>query len=94
MRLVAIYRQKSDHARIVYEFIETLRRRYPDKHVEELEIDSREGAAEAILYGVVQYPALIATSMDGRVLGVWEGVPLPMIDEVAGMLLVQQPTTV
>lgn len=94
MKLVAIYRQNSDHARSVYEFIEMLKRRYPDKKVEELEIDTREGAATATLYGVVQYPAVIATANDGRILGMWEGLPLPMLDEVAGMLLEQQDSSV
>jgi hypothetical protein len=94
MRLVAIYRKNSDHARPVYDFIEMLRRRYPDKRIEELEVDSRDGAAEATLYGVTQYPAMIATSLDGSVLGMWEGLPLPLIDEVAGLLLEQQGPTV
>jgi hypothetical protein len=94
MRLVVIYRQKSDHARPIYELIEMLRRRYPDKRVEELEIDRRDGAADATLYGVTRYPAMIATSLDGRILGMWEGLPLPLIDEVAGSLLEQQGATV
>lgn len=85
--LVALYRTNSEQARPVYEFIEMLRRRYPDRHVRELDIDTREGSAEASLYGVTQYPALIATSLDGRVMGMWEGVPLPLIDEVIGSIV-------
>lgn len=94
MRIVVIYREKSDHARSIYEFKETMRRRYPDKKIDELEIDSRVGAAEAMLYGIVQYPAIIATAYDGRILGIWEGLPLPLIDQVAGMMLEQQSVTV
>lgn len=87
MRLVALYRTNSEQARPFYEFKEMMRRRYPDKPIKELDIDTREGAAEANLYGITQYPAIIATAYDGRLLGLWEGLPLPLIDEVAGSIL-------
>ena len=87
MVLIALYRQNSEQARPVYEFLEMLRRRYPDKAIVELDIDTREGAAEASLYDVVRYPALLVRSLDGRIQGMWEGEPLPLIDEVAGLLL-------
>jgi predicted P-loop ATPase len=93
MVLVALYRTNSEQARPVYEFLEMLRRRYPGKPVVELDIETREGAAEATLYGVVQYPALVVRSLDGHVQGMWEGVPLPLIDEVAGLMLEQQGYT-
>ncbi len=94
MRLVALYRTNSEQARPMYEFIEMFRRRYPDKQVQELDLDTRDGAAEATLYGVTQYPAIIATAVDGRVLGLWEGLPLPLIDEVAGTVVEYQGVTV
>lgn len=94
MVLVALYRMNSEHARPVYEFLEMLRRRYPGKPVVELDIDTREGAAEASLYDIVQYPALLVRSLDGHIQGLWEGEPLPLIDEVAGLLLEQQGPSV
>lgn len=94
MRLVALYRRNSEQARPMYEFIEQFRRRYPDKPFDELDIDTRDGAAEASLYGVTQYPAIIATSYDGSVLGMWEGMPLPLIDEVAGAVIDYHTATV
>ncbi len=94
MRLTVLYRERSEHARIVDEFIEMLGRRYPGRSATKLDIDTREGAAEASLYGVVQYPAILVTSLDGRVMQQWEGLPLPMIDEVAAMILDQQPVAV
>lgn len=94
MRIAVIYRQNSDHARTVYEFKEMMRRRYPDKPIKEYEIDTREGAAEASIYGVMQYPCIIVTAFDGRVLGMWEGLPLPMMDEVVASVLEQQGSTV
>jgi len=94
MVLVALYRKNSEQERPVYEFIEMLKRRYPGRAVVEMDIETREGAAEASLYGVMQYPALLVRSLDGHVLGMWEGIPLPLIDEVAGLLLEQQGSSV
>lgn len=84
LMLVALYRKNSEQARPVYEFIEMMRRRYPDRVIRELDIDTRDGAAEANLYGIMNFPAIISTSIDGRLLGLWEGTPLPLIDEVIG----------
>jgi hypothetical protein len=78
----------------VTDFLEMLRRRYPDKKPELLDINTRVGAAEATLHGITRYPALIVTSFEGRVLQQWEGLPLPLIDEVAGMMLESQGATV
>jgi len=94
MVLVALYRKNSEQERPVIEFIEMLRRRYPGKPVVELDINTRDGAAEATLYGVVQYPALLVRSLDGHIQGMWEGQPLPLIDEVAGLMLEQQGPSV
>ena len=94
MRLVALYRTNSEQARPMYEFIEMFRRRYPDKVIQELDIDTRDGAAEAVLYGVTQYPAIIATAFDGRIVGFWQGLPLPLIDEVAGAVVELQASPV
>ena len=94
MRLTILYRDSSEHARSVTDFIEMMRRRYPDKKPELIDIDTRVGAAEASLHGVVQYPALIVTSFEGRVLQQWEGLPLPLLDEVAAMMLESQGAAV
>ncbi len=92
--MVVLYRHNSEQARPVVEFIEMVRRRYPDRKVIEMDLETREGAAEASLYGVMQYPAILTTSDDGRVMGLWEGLPLPLIDEVIASVIEMQPTTV
>ncbi len=94
MRLTILYRDNSDHARSVTDFLEMLRRRYPDKSAELLNIDTREGSATASIHGIMRYPAFLVTTFDGRVLQQWEGMPIPLIDEVAGMMLEQQRATV
>ena len=90
MRLTILYRDNSDHARSVTDFLEMLRRRYPDKSAELINIDTREGSATASIHGIMRYPAFLVTTFDGRVLQQWEGLPIPLIDEVAGMMLEQQ----
>ncbi len=94
MRLVVLYRKNSEQYRPVYEFIEMMSRRHPDKHVHELDIDTRDGAADAVLYGVTQYPALVMTAFNGTVIEMWQGLPMPLIDQVAGMLVEQQTVSV
>ena len=94
MRLTILYREHSDHARSVTDFLEMLRRRYPNKIADLLDVDTRQGSAEANIRGIVQYPAILVTAFDGRVLQQWDGLPLPLVDEVAGMMLEQQGATV
>ena len=54
------------------------------KRVELLSLNTRDGAAMASLYDVVAYPAILALADNGSVLNLWEGVPLPLMQEVAG----------
>ncbi len=94
MRLTILYRENSEHARKVSDFVEMISRRYPGKTVHLLDIDTREGAAEASLHGVVKYPALILTTYEGRVAQQWEGLPLPLIDQVGSMIVEENTESV
>ena len=91
MRLTILYRDHSEHSRGVLEFVEMLRRRFPGAKPEMVDIDTRAGAAEASLRGISRYPAFIVTTYEGRALQQWEGEPLPLIDEVGGMLMQGEP---
>lgn len=86
MKLTIIYREKSEHARAVSEFVEMLRRRYPGKTAELVDIDTKEGADEAAIHGVNRYPAFLIKTYEGRLVQQWEGEPLPLLDEVGGMI--------
>lgn len=86
MRLTILFREHSDHARDVLTFVEMMRRQYPDKKAKLEDVDTREGAATASLYGVMQYPAVLLTANDGHVVMVEEGLPLPQVAHVAGQL--------
>lgn len=86
MKLVIIYRPKSDHARAVTDFVEMLKRRYPSKEAELLSTESIAGSEMARMHGITRYPALILKTYEGRVASQWEGEPLPLVDEVGSQI--------
>lgn len=54
----------------------------PDK-VELINVDSREGVAIATLYDVMQYPKVMVTSDDGRVIRDWDAGSMPLLSDVS-----------
>lgn len=85
MKLLILYRPESDHATTVESFVRDFEHQHEDtaRHVELVSLNTREGAAMATLYDIMQYPAILALTNDGRVLNAWQGQPLPLMDEVA-----------
>lgn len=68
---------------MVEEFIHDYQVRHEGGRLEAVNVDSREGSAQASLYDVMQYPTILALRDDGSVLQEWEGNQLPLMDEVA-----------
>lgn len=87
MTITIIYRSDSEMYRPVQEFIELSRRKYPGKEIEEIELDTREGAELASIYNIDTYPGIVVKSDTGSVLATWKGLPLPLIDEVVSATL-------
>ena len=67
---------------MVEEYVREFEQRYHDVRLEALNVDSREGSATASLYDVMQYPAILVLQLDGYVQNLWQGEPLPLMDEV------------
>lgn len=86
MKVVVLYRSKSEHGTAVEQYVREFERRTAKK-LELLEIDTREGTALAELYDITQYPAIVATKDDGQLQKIWMGAQLPLIDEVTGYVL-------
>lgn len=87
MKLLIFYRPNSEYARSVETFIHDFRAQYdPRTKIEVMNLDTRDGAAMASLYDVVQYPAFLVTSDDGTLIHAWEGENLPLMRDVAGYL--------
>ena len=84
MRITVLYRPASEFGRITEEFIRDYQMRYPDKKIEVINIDSRDGIAMSSLYDIMQFPTILATRDDGSLLKSWEGQSFPLMDELAG----------
>lgn len=83
MKVLVLYRPNSEYARVVEEFIRNFEARTDGSHrLEVLNLDSRDGNAIAMLYDVMQYPAVLVLQGDGSLQKSWEGGTMPLIDEV------------
>jgi hypothetical protein len=82
MKVVILYRPDSDHARAVEEFAHEFERIH-GRSVDMVSVNTRDGAATASLYDIMQYPAVMATTDIGEMLQVWSGENLPLMNEVA-----------
>ncbi len=82
MRILVLYRPKSEHGRTIERFVQEYQSGHGGK-IEVLDVDGRDGSSMASLYDVMQYPAILALANDGSILKSWEGEALPMMDEVA-----------
>jgi hypothetical protein len=85
MKVMILYRPNSEHATVVESFVRDFQHQHDfGERVELLSMDTRDGAATASLYDIWQFPTVMALSDDGRMLNMWQGQPLPLMDEVAG----------
>lgn len=83
MKVLILYRPKSEHARRVEEFVHDFERHQTNRKINTLSLDTRDGAATATLYGIVSYPAFLALADDGQLLKSWEGENLPLMNDLA-----------
>lgn len=82
MKAVVVYKDQSDHARAVIDWMRDFYRQ-SGKQIESLEPESREGIDFCRLYDIVEYPTIVALDNEDKPLQVWRGQPLPLINEVS-----------
>ena len=82
MRVAIVYRQESDHAREVFDYLADMRR-VTGKELEEIDPDTADGSQFCRVYDIVEYPTIVALSYDGQLQNLWRGRPLPTISEVS-----------
>lgn len=82
MKAVVVYKDDSEHARAVIDWLRDFRRQ-SGKDIATLEPETREGADFCRLHDIVEYPTIVAMDNDGKPLQVWRGLPLPLINEVS-----------
>lgn len=83
MKVVVLYRRDSDYGRSVEEFIHEFRRAHGSTEIEEVSLDTPEGAEIQKVYGLVDQPAILALKDDGSMLNMWQGKTLPLMNDVA-----------
>ena len=85
MKLLILYRPNSEHETDVDAYVRDFQRRYEvGSKLEMVSMNTRDGAATASLYDVMAYPAILVLADDGSMVSFWQGMPLPLMDEVAG----------
>ena len=82
MKIIVVYKDESDHAREVREFIHDFERR-TGAEIEVRDPEHRDNEIFLRAYDIVEYPTLLATDDSGQMLHMWRGRPLPTIDEVS-----------
>lgn len=81
MKVCIIYHPESEQARPVEEFVHDLDRQHGVK-TELVSLETREGAAMASLYDIVNYPAIVAIRDNGEIAQTWSGDALPLMNEI------------
>ena len=81
MKVIVLYHKQSDHIGLVEEFNRDYKR-FKGKELELVELETLRGAQLGQLYGVTQYPAFLAISDNGVLQRMWQGIPLPLMDEL------------
>lgn len=82
MRVVAIYKENTDYARQITDYLRDFKRQ-TGHDLETLNPDTPDGASFCRTYDIVEYPTIIAVSDDGALQNMWRGLPLPTISEVS-----------
>ena len=82
MKVVVVYKDESDHAREVYDYLKDFTRQ-TGHNLETINPDTRDGQEFCRVYDIVEYPTLVAISDDGSLQNIWRGTPLPTISEVS-----------
>lgn len=84
VKLLILYRPNSEHERDVETFVRDFQREHVGKKLELLSVNTRDGAATASIYDIFAFPAILALADDGSVIQSWSGMPLPLMNDVAG----------
>ena len=81
-----VFKEYSDKAREVFEWIEEFERRSGRK-VEKMNPESKDGESFCVAHDIVEYPTVLAIGEDGKVYEQWSGVPMPQIDTMIGYMV-------
>jgi hypothetical protein len=82
MKALVVYRDNSEHARPVIEFMRDFEHQ-TGHALETVDPDTRDGIFFCQTHDIMQYPTIVAVDDQGKLLQKWSGLPLPRIMEVS-----------
>ena len=82
MRTVIVFKEESDHAREVLDYLRDFARQ-TGRELETMDPDTRDGSSFCRVYDIVEYPSIVALNDTGELQNLWRGRPLPTISEVS-----------
>ena len=82
MRTIIIFKEESDHAREVFDYLRDFSRQ-TGRVLETMDPDTRDGSSFCRVYDIVEYPSIVALDDNGSLQNLWRGRPLPTISEVS-----------
>lgn len=88
MKAFILYRPNSEHERAVLDFLRDYKILRHDPPVDLMDADSLEGYSKMKAYDITNLPAVLAVEEDGQVLQLWQGLPLPSMNELDGYLII------
>ena len=83
MKLTILWNEQTDYAREVREWKRDYIADTGSDKIVDLDPETIAGERFAALYDILQYPAVVVTDDDGRLMNMWKGTPMPQIDEVS-----------
>ena len=86
MRVVIIWRDNTDYARTVIDWLRDFEIR-SGKQIESLSPDEPEGESPCRAYDIVEYPTMLAIDTNGSLLQMWRGTDMPRISDVSYYLM-------
>jgi hypothetical protein len=86
MKVVVLYRPNSEHERSVLTFQRDFHTR-TGKEVSLMSLDTVEGDQLARIYDITSYPGVLVTTDEGKLIQLWQGENLPLINDVSGFAL-------
>lgn len=82
MRVVVVYKEQTDYARQVSEYLRDFQHQ-TGHTLEVIDPDSMAGVDFCRTYDIMQYPTIVAVAQDGSLQNSWSGMPMPTISEVS-----------
>ena len=82
MRVMVVFKDNTDYARTVTDFLRDFEHQ-TGRSLDVIDPDSADGTDFCSVYGIIEYPTIVALSDDGVLQNMWRGLPLPTISEVS-----------